>query len=216
MTATPQILAIDPQRRTNAAAVADAATLGWIGDHVIDVTHNVGRFWRAWQPTHLVRCDLDPDGTLAAAGLIDVRADARRLPFPDRWADTSVFDPPYKLNGTGGSVAEDAGYGVDDRWNDRRDLYEQAMPECARVTRIGGTVIVKCQDQTASGRWHSQTAHVLAVASGLGLVPLGVLHVLGVTRPQPSGRPQRSPRNTSSQLVAFRRTRSLTTERPQR
>jgi len=57
---------------------------------------------------------------------------------------------------------------------------------------------------------------VLAIASGLGLVPLGVLHVLGVTRPQPSGRPQRSPRNTSSQLVAFRRTRSLTTERPQR
>lgn len=205
------ITAIDPHRRTNAAAIVDAASLGWIGDRVLDATHNFGRFWRQWSPPDLVRCDLDPDGALTAAGLIDLRCDVRGLPFAAEAFDTSAFDPPYKLNGSGGSCAEDAGYGVADGWTDRGDLYRLGLAECARVTRRGGTVLVKCQDQIAGGRYRPQSADVLNVAAGLGLVPLGVLHVLGVTRPQPSGRPQRSPRNTSSQLLAFRRPRSITT-----
>ena len=210
-TLPPPIAAIDPRRRKNAAAIVDAALLGWVGDRVLDATHNVGRFWRQWSPPDLVRCDLDPDGALTAAGLIDLRCDVRGLPFAAEAFDTAVLDPPYKLNGTGGSCAEDAGYGVADGWTDRGDLYRLGIAECARVVRRGGTVLVKCQDQISGGRYRPQSADVLDIAAGLGLVPLGVLHVLGVTRPQPSGRPQRSPRNTSSQLLAFRRPRSITT-----
>lgn len=207
-----EVVAFDPTRRRNARAIVDAASLGWLrpSDLVLDPTHEKGRFWREWRPDpavggRLVRSDLDPSGELWAGGHLDMVADA--LDLPDVWrrrADVTVWDPPYKENGSGGSCAEDDGYGVADRWVPRRGLLAAGVVSAVSWTRSGGVVLVKCQDQTA-GRFHAQTTFATVAAELAGAAPIGVLHVAGTTRPQPAdGRAQRSPRNRTSALMAFR------------
>ncbi len=191
------IKAFDPTRRTNAHAIADLARLGIIGDVVLDMTHNQGRFWRSWQPSMLVRMDLD------GAMPIDVQADARHLPFSGGCFDSVVFDPPYKLNGRGGSCAEDAGYGVADAWTDRSPLYRAGIAEALRVCKPRGTVIVKFQDQSTGGKMTLQSV-VIANAMQGQADPIGQVHVL-TTREQPGGRRQLSPRNNYSTMTAWRR-----------
>lgn len=194
------VMAFDPTRTRNARAIADAATLGFLNGTVCDLTHNAGRFWQQFTPDRLVRCDIDP--TMP----VDVVCDCGATPFPDDTFDATVFDPPYKLNGTGGSCAEDAGYGVADGWDTRRDIFAAGITEAARITRRGGYVLVKCQDQIAGGWLVSQSAHVLDVGRAVGLREVGRLLVCGVTRGQPAGRPQRSPRNNVSTLHILRST----------
>lgn len=197
---TAEILAFDPTRRRNAHAIVDAMMLGWVPSPCVDLTFGLGRFWGA-RPETLVRCDIDPNLD------VDVVCDFGATPFADGSFATVVFDPPYKLNGSGGSCAEDAGYGVADQWDNRRDLYRRGIAEAARICRRGGTVLIKGQDQIAGGTLHSFPALAIPLAEAGGLAPIGQLHVSGVTRPQPPGRPQRSPRNTASTLLAFRKGR---------
>lgn len=191
------IKAFDPTRRTNAQAIADLARLGMIGDVVLDMTHNQGRFWRAWQPAQLVRSDLNREMP------IDVQADARHLPFGGGCFDTVVFDPPYKANGAGGSVAEDAGYGVADGWTDRGPLFRDGLAEALRVCKPKGSLIVKFQDQIAGGKMTLQSV-VIANAMQGQADPIGQVHVL-TTREQPGGRRQLSPRNNYSTMTCWRK-----------
>lgn len=191
------IKAFDSTRRTNARAIADLASLGLIGASVLDMTHNQGRFWRMWQPETLVRMDLDEKMR------IDVQADARRLPFRCESFDTVVFDPPYKLNGAGGSCSEDVGYGVADGWTDRSPLYRAGLAEALRVVRQKGTIVVKFQDQIAGGTVTQQSVVVANAMHGLADL-IGQLHVL-TTREQPSGRRQATPRNNYSTMTAWRK-----------
>lgn len=191
------IKAFDSTRRRNSRAIAELASLGMIGDTVLDVTHNAGRFWREWQPAHLVRMDLDP------LMPIDAQADLRALPFRAHAFDSVVLDPPYKANGTGGSCAEDAGYGVADGWTDRRPLYALGLVEALRVCKPAGTVLVKFQDQIAGGTVTQQSVIVANAMHGLADL-IGQLHVL-TTREQPVGRRQATPRNNYSTMTAWRK-----------
>lgn len=196
VSANPTVCAFDPTRKRNAKAIREFAQLGLIGPTVLDLTHNVGRFWREWEPKVLVRMDLDP--TMP----IDIQADLRMAPFRTGSFDTVVIDPPYKLNGRGGSCQEDATYGVADRWTARDDLYRVGLAEALRVCKRKGTIIVKFQDQIAGGRIVQQSVwvhHSLAGAADL----LGQILVM-TSRKQPSGRPQRTPRNNFSTMQAWR------------
>lgn len=190
------IKAFDPTRLTNARAIADLASLSLIGGTVLDMTHNQGRFWRMWQPETLVRMDLDP------LMPVDTQADLRALPFRAHAFDSVVLDPPYKLNGTGGSCAEDAGYGVSDGWTDRRPLYALGLVEALRVCKPKGTMLVKFQDQIAGGKLVQQSFTITqAMATKADL--LAQIHVL-TTRQQPAGRPQKTPRNNYSTFQVWR------------
>lgn len=191
------IKAFDPTRRTNAQAIADLAHLGMIGATVLDMTHATGRFWRTWQPARLVRSDLNREMP------IDIQADAQHLPFRSGSFGSVVFDPPYKLNGAGGSCAEDASYGVADQWTDRSPLYRAGIAEALRVCKHKGTVIVKFQDQVAGGRIAQQSIAVASAMQGRANL-IGQLHVL-TTREQPSGRRQMSPRNNYSTMQCWRK-----------
>lgn len=193
------VKAFDPSRRTNAQAIAEFASLGMIGASVLDMTHATGRFWRTWQPKWLVASDVNGEMP------INVQADAQHLPFRSGLFDSVVFDPPYKLNGAGGSCAEDASYGVADSWTERAPLYRAGLAEALRVCKPKGTVIVKFQDQIAGGKMAQQLV-VVANAMREQADLIGQLHVL-TTREQPEGRRQASPRNNYSTMQCWRRTK---------
>lgn len=198
------VLSLDPTRRTNAQAIVDAHTLGYVGDRVLDVTHNIGRFWRNHTPELLVRCDL-ATGDSKGPFPIDVQCDMTALPFAADSFDTTVCDPPYKLNGSGGSHASDEGYGVADTWaaDNRLGFYAGALPELIRVTRTGGHLLVKAQDQCVSAKFVRQCGDLAVAYKAAGLTELAPLHVFG-HRAQPKGKAQRNALASFSSLLVFK------------
>jgi hypothetical protein len=188
-------------RRDNAELIRDCATLGYLRPEwrTLDCTYGLGRFWKLWHPTVLVASDLHPVSPEINAW------DFTALPGPDREFDAVVFDPPYKLNGTGGSHASDLGYGVanNDTWQARHDLIRRGITECVRVCRPKGYVLVKCQDQVVSGRKRWQTMEFTRHAETLGCALVDMLHVQG-SRPQPEGRRQVHSRGDYSTLLVLR------------
>lgn len=201
------VLDFDPARRTNAHLIADVAALGYLRDEdlVLDTTFGLGRFWAQFRPLRLVACDLDPS-RVPAGGLV---VDFTDLPFADGTFDVVVFDPPYKLNGRAGSHASDAGYGVATTATaaERLGLIGAGLVECIRVAKVGGALLVKCQDQVVSGRKTWQRRIVANAAEALGCVQLDELYVTG-HRPQPPGRRQVHSRSNSSALLVLRKSAS--------
>lgn len=204
---TKEIMAFDPARRTSAQAIADLAALGYLNkdQYILDATYGKGRFWRppprGWQPGAglIVTNDLDRN-TYAA-----FHQDYRNLPaeWTERY-DVVVFDPPFKLNGTGGSHASDEAYGVATPYraiNKRVKEICQGFEECVRVTKPGGQIIYKTQDQVCGGkkRW-------LSKIWPSGVVLVDELYIVGC-RAQPKGRPQRHARSNVSVLQIYRKTK---------
>lgn len=199
------VLAIGPWAN-NAELIADCNRLGYLNDQdaVLDPTYGLGRFWTVWQPHTLTASDLDP-----AKSPLGRPVDFTALPWADGSFDAVVFDPPYKLNGTStgtGAATCDADYGVAEpsTWQDRHQLIRDGITECVRVTRPGGMVLVKCQDQVCSGqvRWQTHEFAAHAVAGGCRLVD--ALHLSG-HRPQPAGRRQVHARRNYSTLLVLRK-----------
>jgi len=149
----------------------------------LDPTYgSAGGFWRRWRPDHLVACDADP-----AKSPIGYPVDFTELHWPDRCFDAVVLDPPYKLNGTGGSHASDARYGVatsGTSWKSRHALINAGIAECARVLAPGGTLLVKCMDQVCGGAVRFQTREFADTAERAGCTLVDQLHLPG-WRPQP-------------------------------
>lgn len=159
---------------TNGHMIAEAARLGYLAGHVVDVTYGLGVFWKVWRPAKLTTHDLKLDGV-----------DFRNLPHPDGTFDASVIDGPYKLNGAGSQP--DIRYGVDlyASWQGRHALIREGMTECARVTVPKGYVLVKCQAQVCSGaiRWQDREFSDHGESIGLRLVDR--FDLLGKGRRQP-------------------------------
>ncbi len=189
--------------RNNAELIRDAVVpLGYLAAdmRVLDPTWGLGRFWSLWRPDHLTASDLDP-----AKSPLGRSVDFTAMPWPDQSFDAVVFDPPYKLNGTGGSHPSDAGYGVANsvRWQDRHRLICDGITESVRVLRPGGMLLIKCQDQVCSGkvRWQTDEFTHHAEADGCRKVDR---FDLPSYRPQPTGRRQVHARRNHSTLLVFR------------
>lgn len=189
------------ERTTNAQLMADCAALGYLPEPVIDMTYGKGRFWTEYQPGELITNDLDE--TRGA----DYCENFCRLPFVGDSFGAAVFDPPYKLNGTGGGggpATSDADYGVVARASidGRHALMRLGLIEAFRITRPGGFVLAKCQDQVSSGKMQWQTDMLTRVAEERGHRKVDELHVRGY-RAQPAGRRQRHARRDYSTLLVF-------------
>lgn len=189
---------------TNAHLIADCARLGYLRptDRVLDPTYGKGTFWKVWKPDALTASD-----GIASKSPLGRAVDVRHLPWPDKYFDSSVYDGPYKLNGTSRPEDEfvDERYGVHEkaRWQDRMALLADGTVECARVTERH--LLVKCQDQVVSGKKRWQTTWVTEAAekAGFGLVDR---FDFPSYRPQPmEGRTQRTAHVCSSQLLVFER-----------
>jgi hypothetical protein len=199
-----EVLAISTAR-TNAHLIEQVVQLGYLSrSHItLDPTYGKGGFWRRWRPDVLVAADLDP-----ARSRVGFPVDFTELPWP-RCFDAVVFDPPYKLNGTGGSLASDDRYGVATRgisWQARHAMICDGITDAIRVLVPGGTLLVKCQDQVCAGAVRWQTREFADHAERAGCTLIDQLHLVG-HRPQPPGRNQYHARRNYSTLLVLRKAR---------
>lgn len=187
---------------TNGHLIEAAAQLGYLrrSDVVVDATYGRGVYWRRWQPDTLIAHDLKLDGV-----------DFRKLPEADRSVDVVVLDGPFKLNGTDAGDGERYGVDIPASWQGRHALICEGITEAARVLRLRGKLLVKCQNQVCSGkvRWQTRIFAEHAESLGFELVDELLLLRRGKGRTQPKrtrkdGKPsvqQHAHRNYSSLLV---------------
>ena len=185
--------------RTNAEVIAAAAQLGYIRPEMLtlDATYERGRFWNDWRPLNLFTNDINPKYG-------QFHHDYRALPWASRVFDCVVFDPPYKLKGTGGSHPSDEGYGVATPYAHWTDVFfdiHDGIDECMRVLAVGGTFLLKCMDQVSGGhkRW---TRGFVNHVERLGGRHVDTFCVNGY-RKQPEGKIQRRSRTDHSMLHVF-------------
>lgn len=186
--------------KTNGDLIADVAKLGYLEGKVLDPTYGEGVFWTKYTPWNLTASDLKGDGVVVLAH------DFTNLPHPDGTFDVVVFDPPYKLNGTPSKGDERYGVDVKATWQERMQLCRVGATECARVLRVGGFLLWKCQDQVSSGAVRWQTIDFTHHAESLGLTLVDRFDRLG-GRPQPGKRRQLHAHGRPSTLLVFQKKR---------
>lgn len=195
--------------RTNAEMIADVARLGYLDGRVLDCTHGKGTFWKVWQPAELVACDLHP-----LKSPIGYSVDFTDLPFADGEFDAAVIDGPYKLNGRPtAKVDEPYGVHVPASRDGRHELIKAGITECIRVTRVGGHVLVKCQDQVNGGKVRWQTRIFAEHAEQLGC-RLRDSFLFPSYRPQDAERGQQHARRNFSTLLVLVRERGVDARLP--
>lgn len=194
------VLDFDPERRTNAQAIADLARLGILRseDRVLDATIGPLRaFWSLWQPRVLVTNDLE------AMVPADTHWDARHLPLPDRTFDVVVFDPPYANRGTS-RLEMDKSYGLG-VYRTRADVEGLLCDGTSEALRVADRLaIVKCQDACVSGKFAPQSYLVWETATTQGAKLVAQLYVVG-RREQPNGKRQKNVWTACSTMMVFAR-----------
>jgi hypothetical protein len=199
------ILAFDPERRTSARAIADLATLGYLhrDQYALDMTYGKGRFWREFRPHRLITNDINRERRAI------YNYDFCDLPSWDDRFDVTAFDPPFKLNGTGGRGPGDDAYGVEGGYQSLGfiiDQAEQGFSEAVRVTKRRGLILYKTQNQISGGRSRRLAAWMEGFAEEKGCRFEDELYICG-HRAQPNGRPQRHARNNVSVIQVYRKMR---------
>jgi hypothetical protein len=182
---------------TNADMIVDCVKLGYLHEDwmVLDPTYGKGRWWTKWQPKVLVKQDRNADDS-----------DYRAMEWQSNRFDAVAYDPDYKLNGTS-RLKMDEAYGVHipKTWQDRRSDMLHGFIECVRVTKRGGMVLAKCQDQVCSGQMRWQTEWFSDLAKILEVRKVDELQFLGKGMDQPEGRSQQHARHTYSTLLVFKK-----------
>jgi hypothetical protein len=183
---------------TNGHLIYDAWRLGYVSGHVYDATPGRSSLW-----TQVLRDAPECDAEFSWNWLRD---DFRNLPQADNKYDTVLYDPPYKLNGTPamGEMDERYGIAVPTKEPDRLDLMTAGLAECIRITRKGGHILAKCQDQVCSGRMVWQT-DLLTIHAYAEAQKVDRFDMIGHTVPQPPGRAQRHAYGRGSTLLVFRK-----------
>jgi len=180
----------------NAALIRKVIDLGLIkgSDEILDATYGSGSWWKGLTCFDITSNDLyNGDANHA----YDFRA------FPEAWEDgfdVVAYDPPYKLNGTGGEA--DERYGCNDKVtvNDRKTLILQGFRGCSEVLRPGGYMLVKVQDQVAGGHVHWLTFDLMTIAPAYRLTLVDRFD-MPPARPQPANRRQVHARRGSTLMV---------------
>ncbi|HVC70106.1 MAG TPA: hypothetical protein VNC61_07565 [Acidimicrobiales bacterium] len=186
--------------RTNGEMIADVHRLGYVRDtdRILDATYGCGAFWRTWRPRNLVGRDR----------INDPAWDYEAMDYPDASFDVTVFDPPYKLNGTPAMGAMDDRYGTvsgGTSWQDKHAGIKRGIAESLRVVVSGGILLLKCQDQVCSGHVRWQTIEFSQHAMERGARLVDMFHFLNGPRPQPAGRHQVHARRNFSTLLILKK-----------
>lgn len=198
------------EAKNNAELIAECARLEYLKEDwkILDPTWGRGRFWTEWQPKRrgaVIGSDLNPN-----LSPIGTSVDFTKMAHMDEVFDAVVLDPPYKLSGTSsnkGPASGDASYGISSYVPiaERHQLIYDGIDECMRVLKVGGILLIKCQDQVSSGRVHWQTRMFAGHAEEIGATLIDMLHLPSYRR-QPKGTRQLHARRNYSTLLVLRKT----------
>lgn len=120
---------------------------------VADVTYGKGVFWKK----------ISHDAYVLKASDIKQGIDCRALPYENESVDCVIFDPPYMH--TPGGTAHLGHQNYDAYYQNNREpklekkyheavleLYFSGSREAYRVLKIGGILIIKCQDEVCANK----------------------------------------------------------------
>lgn len=222
----------------NAEVFADVAALHLpAGCRVADVTYGKGVFWKKVPIGcyHLQFSDLNAKVERDERHDVEVEdgVDARALPFEEASLEALVFDPPYMeglfrsqtshLAGAGSHGAFRSHYSdgsatpltdevgaVLPKWHDAVvDLYLRAAREAWRVLRVGGTYIVKCQDEVSANKQRLTHVEIISACESLGFYTKDLFVVVRANRPVVSRlKTQCHARKNHSYFLVFQKTRT--------
>lgn len=128
-------------------------------DSIADVTYGKGVFWKS-----VDKSKYNVVGTDIKTGI-----DFRQLPYENEAFEHSVIDPPYaRITNLKGMV---------DCYNTTRfttheeiiKLYEDGLKELKRVTKSGGYILCKCQDEVCGCKQKWSHIEIFNIAESLGL-----------------------------------------------
>jgi hypothetical protein len=194
---TRLILAHDPDRRTNAQAIADLAELGILrrDDDTVDLSLGPkAGFWRIWRPDLLVTNDPDPKVDA------DYGFDVRTPPWPANRFQVAVWDGPYGYRGTASDF--DLAYGTSD-YNTPQAIDDLLVAGTITALHLASRVaLVKCQDQNIASRFRGQSDTIIAAAREAGADVVAKLYVTA-RRGQPAGKTQLNVWGYHSVLLVF-------------
>jgi hypothetical protein len=168
---------------------------------ILDCTYGKGVFWSGGDINY------SPDVTMDIKTDYDVQvqADFNCMPFQKEKFSTVVFDPPYRMSGTG------ADYPLSSRYENEESNYKlvpkhykNGMKEIFRVLKEKGLAIVKMQDQIVSGKRYYQTNKMLNWSSSFSRL-LTEVHVVTGSRKQPEGRTKRNIRTEHSTFQVWKK-----------
>ncbi len=137
---------------------------------VADVTYRQGSLWKQIDTTKFDFYPSDPDTGKN-------KIDYRKLPYDDGFLDVGVFDPAWLSI----RVWPDR-FGCATMPSPRHlvERYHAGMTELHRALRLGGVMLVRCQDIFQGGKQFRLTERVrqLAVES-LGMIDVDKFHLFG-------------------------------------
>lgn len=201
-------------RGNNAGLIEQVCSL-YLTEHatIADITYGKGAFWSA-VPELLDRVaksdkySRDEDVT---------QHDFTKLPYPNEMFDVCVFDPPYvhtpgakfqkngRYKNSETHLAEKTRGGVEKYHKAVTQRYRRGMSEACRVTRIGGRVWVKCQDEVCSGYQWWTHIEVYEIARRLGMFAKDLFVLLPDQNPVIQHKQQKHARKNHSYLWIFER-----------
>lgn len=176
------------------------------GQTIVDPTFGNGRFWRS-----IDRSEYDVRATDLADGI-----DLRALPYADESVDMVVLDPPYRYTPARNKRHEDTeGHGeVDGLYNLQAAkltntksviaLYRSGFEEANRVLRLGGFLVVKCQDTVQDGKNIWVHTILMKIAEELGFACRDLLVVAPASVTKTRWKRQRHLRKAHSYFLIFR------------
>jgi hypothetical protein len=164
------------------------------GAVIADVTYGKGVFWRDVPPTFYTVLPSD----------IKTGVDCRCLPYENASLDCVVLDPPYmegllrdnkqQRGGQGthetfrefysNENADSQAEGQKPRWHAAvLDLYVQAGQEAQRVLKMGGVLIVKCQDEVSANKQWLTHVEIINAYLPMGFYAKDLFVVMRTNKP---------------------------------
>jgi hypothetical protein len=184
---------------TNADLVPDILSL-YVpeGSIVADVTFGKGVFWRNVDTSKYV---------LKPSDLMD-GIDFRSLPYEEGSLDALVLDPPYMHDGKTVHKSLNKNYRNNHEPNTSHAsvirLYAGGILEAARVLRKKGIIIVKCQDETESGKQRLSHVELIQLLGLLGFEVIDQFVLVQEKQPIMRHSYQKSARKNHSYAVVAR------------
>lgn len=152
-------------------------TLYCPGGFGLDPTYSSGVFYKDI-PKPMYRFDLHPVSDDVA------ECDCRRLPFPDSYLNSIVFDPPF----IGASIRDGKTGIIKDRFSYFRNIpelwsfYRESLVEFYRILCQDGFLVFKCQDSVESRKQYFSHLAVANMAMGIGYYPKDLFILVAKTR----------------------------------